>query len=858
MFHDYESMCFLLFEPVMRKFLPSSLSHHNVLLGISLADFLCLVATFLIYVDAEKSIDRANTSRHQAILLADELRQSSDDLTRMVRTYVVTGDLQYKRNFEEILAIRDGISARPSEYHSIYWDLVLADDGRPRSTGEMLPLLEKMRQAGFSALELEKLGEAKTQSDALARIEERAMKLIESGADNDEAKRLSAIAMLHDEAYHRAKAAIMLPIAEFIEMIDQRTRFDVETAERHAQLMRAVFLFFSAMQVALLFVLYRGRRKLLGTSVDEVYAVIKKIGSGDLATPVPVAKGAEDSVIGRVEEARQKLLLIEQNRQRMMQRLRASEMRFRSYFESPLVGIAITSLEKKWLEANPFLCKLLGYSRDELTQLTWVDITYPDDIGFNITEFEKALAKKTEGYSLEKRFIRKDGVIIDASVSVRCVRSQDGSPDYFLVLIQDISARKKAEAELLEYQQQLEQMVDARTHDLALAKEAAEAANQAKTTFLANMSHELRTPMNGILGMISLARVRMTDPQGLDQIDKAKRAAERLLVLLNDILDLSKIEAERLTLEVAPFKLSAMLESFEALFRHKAEEKGLILAINLPAELACCTLLGDRLRLEQVLTNLIDNAIKFSDDGEVSVRVQHVSEDQGSVLLRFEVQDQGIGISPEVQKRLFNAFEQADSSMTRKYGGTGLGLAISKHLVVMMGGEIGVKSLSGEGSTFWFSVLLKTIKENAVVRTVQPMVDGNNVECMRREFSSVRVMIAEDEPINREIIVILLEEAGLVVDVAEDGEQSLELARQNRYTLILMDIQMPRLNGFDATKAIRDDSLNRKTPILAITANAFDTDRQLCLKAGMDDHIPKPINRDVLYAALLKWLRSLQ
>lgn len=849
----------------MLKFLPSSLSHHRLLLGISLADFLCLVATFLIYVDAEKSIDRANTSRHQAILLADELRQSSDDLTRMVRTYVVTGDLQYKKNFEEILAIRDGISARPSEYHSIYWDLVLADDGWPRSTRETLPLLEKMRQAGFSALELEKLGEAKTQSDALARIEEQAMKLIESGADNDEANRLSAIAMLHDEAYHRAKAAIMLPIAEFIEMIDQRTRFDVETAERHAQVMRAIFLFFSAMQVALLFVLYRGRRKLLGTSVDEVYAVIKKIGSGDLATPVLVPKGEEDSVIGRVEEARQKLLLIEQNRQRMMQRLRASEeslrtseMRFRSYFESPLVGIAITSPEKKWLEANPFLCTLLGYSRDELTQLTWVDITYPDDIAFNITEFEKALAKKTEGYSLEKRFIRKDGVIIDALVSVRCVHSQDGSPEYFLVLIQDISARKKAEAELLEYQQQLEQMVDARTHDLALAKEAAEAANQAKTTFLANMSHELRTPMNGILGMISLARVRMTDPQGLDQIDKAKRAAERLLVLLNDILDLSKIEAERLTLEVAPFRLSAMLESFEALFRHKAKEKGLILAINLPAELACRTLLGDRLRLEQVLTNLIDNAIKFSDRGEVSVRVQQVLEDQGSLLLRFEVQDQGIGIDPEVQKRLFNAFEQADSSMTRKYGGTGLGLAISKHLVVMMGGEIGVKSLSGAGSTFWFSVRLTAIKENAVVRTVQPMVDGSNVECMRREFSSIRVMIAEDEPINREIIVILLEEAGLVVDVAEDGEQSLELARQNRYTLILMDIQMPRLNGFDATKAIRDDSLNRKTPILAITANAFDTDRQLCLEAGMDDHIPKPINRDVLYAALLKWLRSIQ
>ncbi len=420
------------------------------------------------------------------------------------------------------------------------------------------------------------------------------------------------------------------------------------------------------------------------------------------------------------------------------------------------------------MEVNPCLCELLGYSKDELTKLTWVEITYPDDLVSNITEFENALARKAEGYSLDKRFIRKDGLIIYASVLVRCVRNQDGSPDYFLVLVQDITARKKIEAELREYQQQLEQMVDVRTHDLNLAKGAAEAANQAKTTFLANMSHELRTPM--------------TDPKGLDQIDKAKSAAERL------------------TLEALPFKLSTMLESLEALFRHKAVENGLILTTNLPAELACCTLLGDRIRLEQVLTNLVDNAIKFSDRGEVSVRMQQVSEDQGSLLLRFEVQDQGIGISPEAQERLFTTFEQADSSMTRKYGGTGLGLAISKHLVVMMGGEIGVESLSCAGSTFWFVVRLTAIKENVMIRTVQAVADGSAAECLRREFAGVRIIIAEDEPINREIIVILLEEAGLVIDVAEDGEQTLALARQNRYALILMDIQMPRLNGIDATK----------------------------------------------------------
>ncbi len=495
---------------------------------------------------------------------------------------------------------------------------------------------------------------------------------------------------------------------------------------------------------------------------------------------------------------------------------------------------------------------LLGRTRSEIVGKSVFDMAPPDIAArYHEMDAELFVAPGTQTYEW----------LVPSPMGMRSVIfhkasycDADGKVAGLLGGISDITELRQIQAELQQHRDHLEALVLERTHELAQAKEYAETASRAKSAFLANMSHELRTPMNGIMGMLSLARRRMHDPKGQDQLAKASAAAHHLLAVLNDILDISKIEAERLVLETVPMQLADIAEEVRSVLAPKADEKGLQLIFELPEALARRPLLGDPLRLRQILLNLTGNAVKFTTEGSVRVRTGIVDGHDRGLRIKFEVIDSGIGIDAETRRRLFRSFEQADNSTTRKYGGTGLGLAISKRLVTLMGGEIGVESTSGVGSVFWFEIPL-TAGPRAEDATADRPLSASDAEArLRATHSGMRVLLAEDEPINQEVARCLLESAGLQVDVAEDGEEAVRMTSFTPYALILMDVQMPNLNGIDATRIIREESANMTTPILAMTANAYDEDRERCLKAGMNDHLAKPVDPAHFYTLLLRWL----
>jgi light-regulated signal transduction histidine kinase (bacteriophytochrome)/CheY-like chemotaxis protein len=412
------------------------------------------------------------------------------------------------------------------------------------------------------------------------------------------------------------------------------------------------------------------------------------------------------------------------------------------------------------------------------------------------------------------------------------------------------------ELELIHHRDHLEDLVRWRTSELSVAKDLAESSSRAKSAFLANMSHELRTPLNGIMGMTALALRRTGDEAALGYLRKADQMSRQLLALINDILDLSKIEAERLTLEAVEFRLHELIDRVESQLGKQATSKGLALRfIWQPAD-AGLVLRADLLRIGQVLLNLVGNAVKFTQRGAVTVSID-VNAQSTPPVLKCTVHDTGIGMSQEHQSRLFTAFEQADNSMTRRFGGTGLGLAISRRLVLLMGGDIQVNSQLGVGSTFSFHVQLEECASSTPPPEAPEDSSLPDAEALlKARHHGALVLVAEDEPVNREFVQSLLEYAGCQVELVHDGAAAVSAARAKAYDVILMDVQMPVMNGIEATRLIRQDGLNQGTYIIAATANAFAEDRQACSAAGMNDYLAKPIRPELLFESVLRGVQG--
>jgi len=526
----------------------------------------------------------------------------------------------------------------------------------------------------------------------------------------------------------------------------------------------------------------------------------------------------------------------------------------KAIFDSASIGIML--LQNRVIkEVNDAFCEMTGYAKDEIIGVTTRTLCESDKSYEKIYDYYKIVEVGAIA-AWEQRVVKKDGTIFEAKIRIKAKDEHDIYAGV-VATIDDITLEKKA------------------LEEIKKAKEMAEDTTKVKGQFLANVSHEIRTPMSAIIGMSHLALESGLNEKQRGYVQKIEGAAKNLLDIINDILDFSKIEAKKMTLEHRAFYLEDIFENLINLFVFKMKEKNLQLLFSIEHDVPSA-LIGDSLKLSQILTNLVSNAIKFTSSGEIIIGVRVKEQEEESVRLEFWVQDSGIGLSHEQAGKLFSPFEQADGSITRTYGGTGLGLSISKHLVEMMDGVIGVESELGKGSKFYFDINVGMAQQNRAL-----LQDGANKKLLTpsnlqdavlhafgkkipkhngyheaaQHLHSAEVLLVEDNEENQEIAKELLAKVGVNVTIANNGKEALQKIDEKLFDGVLMDCQMPVMDGYEATMILRQEKHMTNMPIIAMTANAMQEDKERCIKAGMNDFVAKPIDVKLFYTTLAKWIK---
>ncbi|MFD2206017.1 ATP-binding protein [Kiloniella antarctica] len=827
-----------------------------------------LAASYLL--ENTTQLSQSEINRSKSLKLADLVRQSSADLTVMARTYVATGDPKYEKYFSDILGIREGLIPRPENYHEVYWDFVIHEQERSLKDGSLISLEKLIDEANLTKEEIRFLRLAKINSDHLVELERTAfaaMKgLYADGNGNlihpGPVDKKMALDILYGPEYLQEKTKIMHPINNFSKAVDIRTAQEIKTIKAAGtDLLNTVMGLIFLTIIFAIGSIFHLNKKII-KPILQLSRVSSEIKNGNMDQRMPIISQDEigtlsaafNSILERVHQMLLKLQEENDSRRKLSDQLDQNNTNLYRAQKVARMGhwfLDCTTNYEIWSETLPEI-----YGLPPATQASYesfIQCVHPDDVE-DVERIQGQHLDKGEPFSLSFRLLHQDGSIhhIINHCTMKC--DDQGKVLQVTGIIQDITDLKLVEeklesskAEVDAINRNLEHTITRRTKALQEAKEEAEMANSAKSDFLATMSHEIRTPLNGLVGMANLLKDTKLNDDQREKLSLLISSSQNLSEIINDVLDMSKIESGAIEIETTTFDLEGIMKSIIVPFQHIAQQKELFFNIIYQTQ-DVHFINSDQIRLVQILNNLLSNAFKFTANGGITLTVEITKLKEQALNLKVVVEDTGPGIVKDRLETIFDAFIQEDNSITRKFGGTGLGLSIIKSIIEMMQGNIDVTSTVGVGSRFEVNLPV-TAGTELEIGTLQL----SNVDTELEDVGSLRILLAEDNPVNAMIAIAFLKKFGHEIVHVINGQEAVDTMGKDKFDIVLMDVHMPIMSGIQATKLIREmDQKYADIPIIGLTAEAFQDRHVLFKKEGMNDILTKPFKEDQLKALIIR------